>query len=105
MSLRSLHRLSALVALATVGLGSFALAATADARTAPAKPTVILVHGAFADASGFAAVIDQLRDDGYPVRAAPTACSVCSPMPRPSAVSLTASRGRRSSSVTPTAAL
>jgi pimeloyl-ACP methyl ester carboxylesterase len=71
MSLRSLHRLSALIALATVGLGSFALAATADARTAPAKPTVVLVHGAFADASGFGAVIDRLRDDGYPVRAAP----------------------------------
>jgi pimeloyl-ACP methyl ester carboxylesterase len=71
MSLRSPHRLSAPIALATVGLGSFALAATADARTAPAKPTVVLVHGAFADASGFGAVIDRLRDDGYPVRAAP----------------------------------
>ena len=35
------------------------------------KTTVVLVHGAFADASGFDAVIDRLRDDGYPVRAAP----------------------------------
>jgi hypothetical protein len=31
----------------------------------------VLVHGAFADASGFGAVIDRLRRDGYPVRAAP----------------------------------
>jgi pimeloyl-ACP methyl ester carboxylesterase len=60
-----------LIALATVSLASFALAATADARPAPAKPTVVLVHGAFADASGFIGVIDRLRDDGYPVRAAP----------------------------------
>jgi pimeloyl-ACP methyl ester carboxylesterase len=71
MSTRSLHRLSVLVALATVGLGSFALATTASARTRPAKPTVVLVHGAFADASGFNGVITRLRHDGYPVRAAP----------------------------------
>jgi pimeloyl-ACP methyl ester carboxylesterase len=41
------------------------------ARPTTAKPTVVIVHGAFADASGFAAVIDRLRNDGYPVRAAP----------------------------------
>jgi pimeloyl-ACP methyl ester carboxylesterase len=35
------------------------------------KPTVVLVHGAYADSSGFDAVIDRLRGDGYPVRAAP----------------------------------
>jgi pimeloyl-ACP methyl ester carboxylesterase len=71
MTTRPLHRLAALVALATVGLGSFALAATADARTTNPKPTVVLVHGAFADASGFDGVIERLRHDGYPVRAAP----------------------------------
>ena len=53
MSPRSLHRLGVLIALATVSLASFAFAATADARPAPAKPTVVLVHGAFADSSGF----------------------------------------------------
>ena len=37
----------------------------------PPKPTIVLVHGAFADASGFDGVIDRLRHDGYPVRAAP----------------------------------
>jgi len=71
MTTRPLHRLGALVALAIVGLGSFALAATADARTTNPKPTVVLVHGAFADASGFDGVIERLRHDGYPVRAAP----------------------------------
>jgi pimeloyl-ACP methyl ester carboxylesterase len=71
MSLRSLHRLGVLVALATVGLASFAFATTASARTTTPKPTVVLVHGAFADSSGFGAVIDRLRHDGYPVRAAP----------------------------------
>ena len=32
-------------------------------------PTVILVHGAFADASGWNGVIDRLRGDGVPVMA------------------------------------
>jgi pimeloyl-ACP methyl ester carboxylesterase len=32
-------------------------------------PTVVLVHGAFADASGFAEVIRQLQAQGVPVRA------------------------------------
>jgi pimeloyl-ACP methyl ester carboxylesterase len=32
---------------------------------------VVRVHGAFADSSGFNGVIDRLRRDGYPVRAAP----------------------------------
>src|ERR671919_2224298 len=71
MPIRSLYRLGVLVALATVGLASFAFAATASARTLTPKPTVVLVHGAFADSSGFDGVIDRLRHDGYPVRAAP----------------------------------
>jgi pimeloyl-ACP methyl ester carboxylesterase len=69
--LRHLRGALATVALASVSLASFAFAATADARPTPAKPTVVLVHGAFADSSGFDTVIDRLRDDGYPVRAAP----------------------------------
>jgi pimeloyl-ACP methyl ester carboxylesterase len=71
MSLRSPHRLGVLVALVTGALGSFALAATAGARTPNPQPAVVLVHGAFADSSGWRGVIDQLRDDGYAVRAAP----------------------------------
>jgi len=31
------------------------------------KPTIVLVHGAFADASGWQAVITQLQQDGYKV--------------------------------------
>src|SRR5690606_38747083 len=32
-----------------------------------AKPTVVLVHGAFADSSSWNDVIARLRQDGYPV--------------------------------------
>ena len=39
-----------------------------SART-PQKPTIVLVHGAFADASGFSAEIARLEADGYPVLA------------------------------------
>ena len=72
MFARSIRHLGALIALAAVGLGSsaFATTATADAGTTK-KPTVVLVHGAFADSSGFDAVINRLLRDGYPVRAAP----------------------------------
>ncbi|MFF4593609.1 alpha/beta fold hydrolase [Amycolatopsis sp. CA-161197] len=35
--------------------------------SAPALPTVVLVHGAFADASGWQAVAAGLRERGYPV--------------------------------------
>ncbi|AFU03994.1 alpha/beta fold hydrolase [Nocardia brasiliensis] len=34
------------------------------------KPTVVLVHGAFADGSSWNDVVDRLRKDGYPVVAA-----------------------------------
>ncbi|GAA0481243.1 alpha/beta hydrolase [Paractinoplanes deccanensis] len=37
---------------------------------APQKPTVVLVHGAFADSSGWNAVTQRLLKDGYPVVAA-----------------------------------
>ncbi|WP_194918840.1 alpha/beta fold hydrolase [Catenulispora rubra] len=64
---------------AAAALGAFALADTADAasnRSASAdrdrgpKPTVVLEHGAFADASSWDGVIKDLRHDGYPVIAA-----------------------------------
>lgn len=38
--------------------------------SADAKPTVVLVHGAFADASSWNGVIEKLEKDGYPVVAA-----------------------------------
>ncbi|MGY1883897.1 alpha/beta fold hydrolase [Blastococcus sp. SYSU DS0753] len=40
---------------------------TLEVRTDPTKPTVVLVHGAFADSSSWNGVITQLRADGYPV--------------------------------------
>jgi pimeloyl-ACP methyl ester carboxylesterase len=36
-----------------------------------AKPTIVLVHGAFADASGWSDVVRRLTRDGYPVLAPP----------------------------------
>lgn len=59
--------------------GALAVAATLDAQPTappgsarsaePAKPVIILVHGAFADASGWDAVIRLLLAKGYEVRA------------------------------------
>ncbi|MFI8184290.1 alpha/beta fold hydrolase [Actinacidiphila glaucinigra] len=40
------------------------------ARPAPHKPTIVLVHGAFADSSSWNGVIPHLREAGYPVIAA-----------------------------------
>ncbi|QSX73873.1 alpha/beta hydrolase [Lysobacter arenosi] len=44
-----------------------ATALTANASAQTAKPTVVLVHGAFADASSWNNVIRILKRDGYPV--------------------------------------
>src|ERR1700748_463303 len=40
-----------------------------DTSSASGTPTVVLVHGAFADASGWAGVIERLMAAGVPVRA------------------------------------
>jgi pimeloyl-ACP methyl ester carboxylesterase len=50
---------------ASAGVPVTATAATG--RTAAAKPTVVLVHGAWADASGWNDVTAQLQAKGYPV--------------------------------------
>ncbi len=42
----------------------------AQAASAREKPTIVLVHGAFADASGWGGVVTQLNRDGYKVVAA-----------------------------------
>lgn len=49
------------VAFALTGLGA------AHAAPLPAKPTVVLVHGAFADSSSWDGVVADLKRDGYPV--------------------------------------
>src|SRR6202521_4460755 len=63
------HRLRwSLVACAAIlaaGVLSTAGAFARDDRNP--RPTVVLVHGAFADASSWSPVIAQLQDDGFPV--------------------------------------
>ena len=39
------------------------------------RPTVVLVHGAFAGSSGWEAVATQLMDQGYPASRSPTRCA------------------------------
>ena len=62
---RSLGMLSA-AALAAICLNLTLASGDALAR-AGAKPTIVFVHGAFADASGFGAVTSRLQDRGYTV--------------------------------------
>jgi pimeloyl-ACP methyl ester carboxylesterase len=60
--------LIALIALSL--LPAFTVAASAAAPSGGrTKPTVVLVHGAWADASGWSDVIKRLQRDGYPVLA------------------------------------
>lgn len=51
-------------------LASSVAASAAGQALAETKPTVVLVHGAFADASSWNGVIKKLEKDGYPVIAA-----------------------------------
>lgn len=46
---------------------AFLLASTQTAVMAADKPTIVLVHGAFADASSWDGVIERLEKDGYTV--------------------------------------
>ncbi|MCX5443247.1 alpha/beta hydrolase [Streptomyces sp. NBC_00056] len=63
---------------AGIAVGAFALVGNANADTdaarsagtGQAKPTILLEHGAFADASSWNGVIARLHADGYPVVAA-----------------------------------
>lgn len=47
-----------------------AMVSSTAALAAPVKPTVVLVHGAFADSSSWNGVVKILETDGYPVIAA-----------------------------------
>jgi pimeloyl-ACP methyl ester carboxylesterase len=53
-----------LMGMMTLG-ASLALAATASAQVAASKPTIVLVHGAFAESSSWNAVIAELNRHGY----------------------------------------
>ncbi|MCY1137164.1 alpha/beta hydrolase [Actinoplanes sp. Pm04-4] len=59
--------MAAAVALAAGALGGGGAAAQAGGGGHKAKPTVVLVHGAFADSSGWNGVVSRLARDGYPV--------------------------------------
>ncbi len=56
--------------LITAGQAASAHAGTAPRQPGP-KPTIVLEHGAWADASSWAGVIHQLQRDGYTVDAPP----------------------------------
>jgi pimeloyl-ACP methyl ester carboxylesterase len=53
--------------LVVAAVAAALLLPAADASARQPKPTIVLVHGAFADASGFGAVTDRLQDRGYTV--------------------------------------
>src|SRR4051812_4004711 len=67
-------RAAVATALAAVTLAGLTIGVTSSAqgsRSAAAKPTVVLVHGAWADASNWSGVIARLQSDGYNVAAIP----------------------------------
>ncbi len=77
-AIRPMRKKTLLAALsAIIGVALFAATgASASSATSAAshhgdgpKPTIVLVHGAFADASGWAGVITRLEDHGYTVLA------------------------------------
>lgn len=61
----------AVLALVLVSLSPVPGAAAQEDRSGNAKPTVVLVHGAWADASSWSGVITRLQHDGYKVAAIP----------------------------------
>jgi pimeloyl-ACP methyl ester carboxylesterase len=58
-----------LITAAVTASASLSLVPLASAHTTPAapNPTVVRVHGAFADASSWNGVVERLQHDGYPV--------------------------------------
>ncbi|MET9564049.1 alpha/beta fold hydrolase [Streptomyces tauricus] len=70
-SRRRVVALTAVAGVAAFSLASMPSASAAKAQSAApeAKPTVVLVHGAFADSSSWNSVITRLRHAGYPVAA------------------------------------
>jgi pimeloyl-ACP methyl ester carboxylesterase len=66
---------AALIAVPTAahaaGTPSTSSSASAVSTTKSSKPTIVLVHGAWADASSFAPVTKRLQSDGYTVVSAP----------------------------------
>lgn len=71
------HMRTAVVAAAAVSIMALtagpagAATQTLDKHCQHARPTIVLVHGAWADASSWAPVAERLRGEGYTVRTAP----------------------------------
>src|SRR3954463_4827082 len=92
------------LAAAAAALMFAGIATTPASARAAGKPTIVLVYGAFADASGFGAVTDRLQDRGY------TVIAPANPLRGPAsdaayvASVIRRSPGRSCSSPTPTAA-
>lgn len=55
------------VALVSLSLGTAGSAVAQEGQSGPVKPTIVLVHGAWADASSWTKVITRLQADGYTV--------------------------------------
>ncbi|MEU4420794.1 alpha/beta hydrolase [Actinoplanes sp. NPDC024001] len=68
MASNAINRVAGLAAAAVLTTATVVAAGPAVAHQP--KPTVVLIHGAFADSSGWNGVVRRLQDDGYPVVAA-----------------------------------
>ena len=64
-----LATLAALLGLSALFLLTASTQAASASASGAAKPTVVLVHGAWADASGWSRVTERLQKDGYRVLA------------------------------------
>jgi pimeloyl-ACP methyl ester carboxylesterase len=66
------HRVAgAFASTLTFALGAFSFAAPEQASAQSAKPAIVLVHGAWADASSWNGVVSSLTDAGFTVYAPP----------------------------------
>jgi pimeloyl-ACP methyl ester carboxylesterase len=63
--------LAALLGIVAALLAATVPAASATAAPKPPRPTIVLVHGAWADGSSWDKVTRQLQSDGYSVRVPP----------------------------------
>ncbi|MCW2539922.1 MAG: alpha/beta hydrolase [Frankiales bacterium] len=70
----SWRRLVILPVVGVLAVAALGASAAADPSRHPRqpKPTVVLVHGAWADSSSWDGVVSRLLDDGYPVDVFPT---------------------------------
>ena len=64
-----LTTIAALLSLSAIFLLTASTQAASASASSPPKPTVVLVHGAWADASGWSEVTERLQKDGYRVLA------------------------------------